>query len=227
MPTGIVLSGDSRMMGTTSSQVPSLSDSAAQMSVQTNMVISDANEKIFSLMNRFGIGTYGDAHVNNLLIAHHIEAFKSQLTKSSTVSTTSDLAARLLKYFQQFHSVQILGFVVVGYDGSEPWVMGVDVKKNEVKRVNRNLQSGEVEYGVHAGGDTSIVGRLLSQPVFNPPFPLLNLQDAVDFSRHLIRTTIDQMRFEPRFATVGGPIDTLLATSDGARFLAHKSLTAS
>ncbi len=197
------------------------------MNVQTNMVISDANEKIFCLMNRFGIGSYGDAHVNNLLVAHHIETFQSQLASGSTASTTQDLATRLLKYFQQFQSVQTLGFIVVGYDANDPWVVSVDVKKNETKRVNLNMQSGQVEYGIHAGGDTFVVGRLLSQPAFNPPFPLLNLQDAVDFSRHLIRTTIDQMRFEPRFATVGGSIDTLVATTAGAHFLAHKSLTAS
>jgi 20S proteasome alpha/beta subunit len=215
------------MTGTVSSQVPSPGDANNQTSVQTNMVVSDANEKIFCLMNRFGIGSYGDAHVNNLLIAHHLETFRSQLTKSPTVSTTNDLASRLLKYFQQFQSVQTLGFIVVGYDGSDPWVVSIDVKRSEIKRVNMNAQSRQVEYGVHAGGDTFIVGRLLSQPAFNPPFPLLNLQDAIDFSRHLIRTTIDQMRFEPRFATVGGPIDTLVASGEGAHFLAHKSLTAS
>ena len=227
VPMGIVLSGDSRMIGTASTQVPDPKNPATQITVQTNIVVSDANEKVYCLWNRYGIGSFGDAHVNNMPIAHHIERFQSQAGKSP-ISTTRDLATRLLQYFQQFQSsIQTLGFVVVGYDSNDPWVMNVDVKNNAVNRVNFNVQSSQIEQGVHAGGDTSIVSRLLSQPTFNPPFPVLNLQDAVDFSRHLIRTTIDQMRFEPRFATVGGSIDTLVATVDGAHFLEHKSLIAS
>lgn len=52
----------------------------------------------------------------------------------------------------------------------------------------------------------------------------MSLQDAVDFSRHLIRATIDQMRFEPKFPTVGGEIDTLLITNKIVDFLQQKSL---
>jgi hypothetical protein len=227
VPMGIVLSGDSRMIGTASTQVPNPNNPTTQITVQTNIVVSDANEKVYCLWNRYGIGSFGDAHVNNMPIAHHIERLQSQAVKSP-ISTTKDLATRLLQYFQQFQSsIQTLGFVVVGYDESDPWVMNVDVKNNLANRVNFNVQNQQIEQGVHAGGDTSIVSRLLSQPTLNPPFPVLNLQDAVDFSRHLIRTTIDQMRFEPRFATVGGSIDTLVATADGAHFLEHKSLTAS
>ena len=95
------------------------------------------------------------------------------------------------------------------------------------QRANIDPQTQQLEYGIIRGGDTAIVDRLLSQPKFNPPFQVMNLQDAVDYSRHLIRSTIDQMRFEPRFPTVGGEIDTLVVTWGEARFLAQKSLTCS
>ena len=52
----------------------------------------------------------------------------------------------------------------------------------------------------------------------------MNLQDAIDYSRHLIRTTIDQMRFEPRFATVGGNIDTLVITNASTEFIDLKKI---
>ena len=69
-----------------------------------------------------------------------------------------------------------------------------------------------------------MANRLFNQTGLTPVFIGMNLQDAVDYSRHLIRTTIDQMRFEPRFSTVGGPIDTLIITPHEAKFLEHKIL---
>lgn len=223
VPTGIVLSGDSRTIGTISQQVPNPANPANQITVQTNIVLSDAAEKVFLLYDRFGIGTFGDALVNNMPIAHYVEQFKTQLGNNPP-PPTNDLAVNLLGYFHSLNPVPRVGFLVVGYDGIDPRVVGVEVPANTTRIANVDATTNQIQYGIIRGGDTAIVDRLLSQPQFNPPFQVMNLQDAVDYSRHLIRTTIDQMRFEPRFATVGGQIDTLAATSSGARFLEHKVL---
>ena len=53
---------------------------------------------------------------------------------------------------------------------------------------------------------------------------LLTLQDAVDFARYTIQTTIETMRFEQRVKTVGGPIDVLIIKPTGAKFLVRKEL---
>jgi hypothetical protein len=50
------------------------------------------------------------------------------------------------------------------------------------------------------------------------------LQDAVDYAVHLIRTTIDTMRFEPRFPGVGGAIDVLVVTPGEMRWVQRKEL---
>jgi len=102
--------------------------------------------------------------------------------------------------------------------------MGVDAHQNSINRINVTQGTTNIDYGIVRGGDTAIVDRLLSQPQFNPPFQVMNLQDAIDYSRHLIRSTIDQMRFEPRFATVGGAIDTAVVTPSASQFLARKEL---
>ena len=49
-------------------------------------------------------------------------------------------------------------------------------------------------------------------------------QDAVDYTTHLIRTTIDELRFEPRSPSVGGPIDVLGITPSEPRFGQRKEL---
>lgn len=226
VPTGIALSGDSRTTGSLSKQIPDPQNPSSQITVRTDIVLSDAAEKVFLLYNRFGIGTFGEALVNSMPIAHYIEQFQSQ-TAQSPSTNTQILASNLLQYFRSLQPIPKVGFIVVGYDDNIPWVVSVDVQNNNAQRSNVNIQTNQVNYGIIRGGDTAIVDRLLSQAQFNPPFQVMNLQDAVDYSRHLIRSTIDQMRFEPRFATVGGFIDTLVVTTDEAKFLARKSLTCS
>lgn len=142
-------------------------------------------------------------------------------------TTTQDLATQLATYFRALNPVPNVGFIAAGYDGTAPWVVSVGVAGNNVGRVNWNAQANAVLYGIARGGDTAIVDRLLSQQQFNPPFQVMNLQDAVDYSRHLIRSTIDQLRFEPRFPSVGGPIDTLVVAQGKTEFLRLKKLQAS
>ena len=52
----------------------------------------------------------------------------------------------------------------------------------------------------------------------------MTLQDAIDFSIYAIRTTIDTIRFQARPKNVGGPIDVLVITPDGARWIQRKEL---
>lgn len=224
VPTGIALSGDSRTTGTiTQVQAAGPPAGTAGPPLVTNVVLSDAAEKVFLVHGRVGIGTFGDAVVNNMPIAHYVQQFTSTQSPSPTQTPTA-FARALLQHFRALTPLPNVGFVVVGYDATDPYVLGVDVQQNTATRVNLVAGTTQVDYGIVRGGDAAVVNRLLSQQQFNPLFNVMNLQDAVDFSRHLIRSTIDQMRFEPRFSTVGGLIDTLVATPAGARFLAHKEL---
>ena len=193
------------------------------VTVQTNIVQSDATEKLFLLYKKYGVGTYGDAIVNNLPIGHYIEQFQAQ--HAVVPQNTQALANDLLAYFRTIQPIPKIGIMLTGYDGQDPWVVTVDVNGGIAKRGNVDSQNN-IQYGIGRGGDTPIVDRLLSQQQFNPLFNVMSLQDAIDFSRHLIRTTIDQMRFEPRFPTVGGPIDTLVVTRHESKFLIQKSLIA-
>jgi len=222
VPTGIVLSGDSRTTGTTSQQVANPQNPGTQVTVQTNVVLSDAAEKIFLVDERCGVGTYGAALIGNLPIAHYVEQFVQQPGRAAAANPAT-LAQAILQFFRSMTPVPQSYFVVIGYDGTAPWVGVIDVPNNAVQRKNVDAQGATI-YGAQWGGDVAVASRLLSQPQHQPPFAVMNLQDAIDFSRHLIRSTIDQMRFEPRFPSVGGPVDTLVVSPTGARFLERKSL---
>ena len=55
-------------------------------------------------------------------------------------------------------------------------------------------------------------------------FEFFNLQDAIDFAKYAIQTTIDTIKFKSESLTVGGPIDILVIEPCGARWIAHKEL---
>jgi 20S proteasome alpha/beta subunit len=228
VPTGIVISGDSRTTGTISQQVqqPTPNDPNATITVQTKVVISDSAEKVFIVFDRYGFGTFGDALINNMPIAHYIEQFENQYTQQNIPQTTHDISNQILNYFRSINPIPKIGLIVAGYDSNTPYVFGVDTNNNTTSRVNvKQNAPNNLDYGIARGGDSAIINRLLSQAQHNPIFVAMNLQDAVDYSRHLIRSTIDQMRFEPRFPSVGGTIDTLIVTKSKTNFLLKKEIS--
>lgn len=50
------------------------------------------------------------------------------------------------------------------------------------------------------------------------------LQDAVDFARYAVETTINTMRFKNVVETVGGNVDILVITSDETKWLQKTEL---
>src|SRR5713226_1524486 len=125
VPTGIVLSGDSRTTGTISQQVPNPQNPNVQITVQTNIVLSDAADKVFLIHGRFGVGAFGDALVNNMPIAHFVEQFQSQ-SANNPQSSTHNLATDLLQFFRTLQPIPNVRFIVVGYDANDPWVISVE-----------------------------------------------------------------------------------------------------
>ncbi len=222
-PNGIALSADSRTTGVQAQQVPNpAGPKAPAIQVQVPWVISDSTRKLFTIRDRVAVATWGDAFVGGLPISHHMNDF-AQGPDADGIETTQGFADALLKKMKALGPTTHLGFLVAGYDGLIPFAIEVNVNSGSTKRWNVAPNSGSATYGAFWGGDWDIVGRLVggNAPV---PYNAMNLQDAVDFSRHLIRTTVDQMRFEARVATVGGAIDTVTATSSRIRFVVRKEL---
>lgn len=58
----------------------------------------------------------------------------------------------------------------------------------------------------------------------NIAWEYMSLQDAIDFSRYAIETTVKTMQFQSVAKTVGGPIDILIITPNGARWIKHKKI---
>jgi hypothetical protein len=223
VPSGIVMAADSRMNVIRSED---REEGEQKTRLQQQLVLSDNAYKVVRLRKvGVGVSVYDASVINNQPVDSHVYRFEEEaVTPQDDVIS---VAAKFLKYFQEaFPSVGV-GFHVGGYrtegKASVPYVLvGHTVREPQIRRVNAD-KDDRVQYGITRAGDTAVANRLID-PKQLPLFPAMPLQDAVDYATHLIRVTIDTMRFEPRFPSVGGPIDILVVTPDGMRWVQRKDL---
>lgn len=223
VPSGIVMAADSRMSVLRSED---REEGEQKMRVQQQLVQSDNAYKVVELRSvGVGVSVYDAGIINNQPVDSHVHRFEEeQVTTGDNVITVSE---KFLSYFQtNFPGVNV-GFHVAGYRTEErasvPYVLvGHTTKEPGIRRVNA-VEDGTLQYGITRAGDTLVANRLID-PNHLPLFPAMPLQDAVDYAMHLIRATIDTMRFEPRFPSVGGPIDVLVVSAEGMRWVQRKEL---
>ena len=195
-------------------------------------------QKIFPFCGKFGIGAFGAAGLlENKSIYSIIRLFEQKLKETSPIRVT-DIAEKigneihgLLKeqFKRENTSVDtipedqaVLGFQVIGYDGTDPKTVEVHLGK----AVHRRVQHA---FGSTISGSQEVVqaiwGLYKTQPESQPPYPLFSLQDAIGYAEFLIRTTIDHQRFSRTMPSVGGDIDIALVTLfDGFQWIRQKPL---
>ncbi|MDO8616542.1 MAG: hypothetical protein Q7T33_12540 [Dehalococcoidia bacterium] len=223
VPSGIVMAADSRMSVL---RTEDHEDGEQKTRVQQQLVLSDNAYKVAELRTvGVGVSMYDAGMINGQPADSQIHRFEEEaVTPEDGVISVGD---KILDYFQaNFPNVGV-GFHVAGYRtegrSSIPYVfVGHTVREPKMRRVNCG-EGDQVQYGITRAGDTLIVNRLIEKQHL-PLFAAMPLQDAVDYAVHLIRTTIDTMRFEPRFPSVGGPIDVLVVTPQGMRWVQRKEL---
>lgn len=218
------MAADSRMSGLFSSERNQ--DGEETQTVQQQIVLSDSANKVVALPEvGAGVSLYDSAVINNQPADSYVNAFAEQeLSAEDDVITVAD---RFLRYFMDRFPKVNLGFHIAGYRvegrASVPYVLvGHTMREPQVRRVNAT-ENDRVQYGVVRAGDVLVANRLIDKKHL-PLFAAMPLQDAVDYAVHLIRTTIDTLRFEPRFPSVGGPIDVLVIRPDGMEWVQRKQL---
>lgn len=223
VPSGIVMAADSRMTVVRSEE---RQEGEQRTRIQQQLVLSDNAYKVVALHSiGVGVSIYDAGVINNQPVDSHVHRFEEEmLTPEDDVISASE---KFLEYFQRNFPKVNVGFHVAGYRqegrASVPYVLvGHTTRDPGVRRVNVNNEN-RVQYGILRSGDILVVNRLIDQSHL-PLFAAMPLQDAVDYAVHLIRTTIETLRFEPRFPSVGGPIDVLVVTPQGMRWVQRKEL---
>jgi hypothetical protein len=223
VPSGIVLAGDSRMSVL---RTEDREEDGQQTRMQQQLVLSDSAYKVVELRKvPAGISVYDSGVIDNQPVESQVRRFEEEaLSASDDVRSVAD---KFLEYFRKHHSNVAVGFHVAGYrvegKASIPYVLvGHTTREEGIRRVNANAE-GALQFGVVRAGDVLVANRLIDEQ-YLPLFAAMPLQDAIDYATHLIRATIDSLRFEPRFPSVGGPIDVLVVTPDGMQWVQRKAL---
>ncbi|UCH87232.1 MAG: hypothetical protein JSU97_02225 [Dehalococcoidia bacterium] len=226
VPEAIVMASDSRQTLTLKGKVETVN--------------SDFTYKTFLQPNQQGgVSTFGQAVLGGVSVQSRLERFAEEMVDEE--DDVEAVAHKLVNHLHGKYRQADTGFYVAGYKregrASVPHVYYCHVKKNLVQRRNVNPKTNEVTYGATWAGQVDVITRLLkAKQVVGPDgqlveiagarinWHLMNVQDAIDFAIYAVRTTIDTMRFEARPKNVGGPIDVLLITAQGSRWIQRKEL---
>lgn len=215
--------------------------------IKPNFPVSNSiyANKLFKIKDRnIGITTAGSGFVTGRTTESHIREFESiRLVERDTIE---DIAKKLGEYFleqaknvlspEKFKNfptgINFIQFLVSGYND-------VDISKGDVKIgksfnviVGKELKIESVHekgYGTHIQGDSRVVLKLWKKdpeiPIADVPFNLLPLQDAIDYARFLIKTTIGYHRFAVMLPTCGGEIEIAVITpQNGFQWINKKEL---
>lgn len=224
---GIVLASDRR---TTYTNTQKIDNTVVQ---RIGIHTTNSTDKTFICPNGAGISTCGDSSILGKPITGYIQdMIRTQITEECLVEQIPQL---LIDYFNALPTIPDTHFIVAGYDSAE------DGKKQRIYKVNvKNKVINTLDatnQGASWDGETATLTRLVQNvalktedakyidlPFEDILFSYFTLQDAVDFARYAVETTIQTMRFKNVVETVGGSVDILVITPDETKWLQKETL---
>lgn len=219
---GIVMASDSRTTFSTITTQPN-----GTIIHNNGIHYSDSSYKTFLTPQGIGISTCGQASINNKPIAGYIESFINE-HKDGNVDEIKD---EIIPYFKGLCPTIDTHFIIGGYMKSE---RKYEQKLYKVLTATDGIESIDTKIqGAIWDGEIDVLSRVLTTmylkngtalPDYPIPFNHFTIQDAIDFAKYAIQTTIDTMKFQQRGKTVGGPVDVLIIKPDNAFWIARKEL---
>lgn len=240
VPEGIVMASDSRQSITIEGKthdgkpLPKV-DTINSDNVYKTYLLSrkDKSDKpIFEV----GVQSFGQDLLGDISTVSHIKRFSEEVLVEGDNVTT--IPKKLVEYFKKNFPSADTGFHVAGYIKEDkvsiPHLYYCHVGRNLFERKNIKPDGG-LDYGATWSGQIDVLAGILQPSLLQGPegktvtipkppiiWGAMALQDAIDFSIYAIRTTIDTIRFQARPKNVGGPIDVLVITPDGAKWIQRK-----
>jgi hypothetical protein len=226
---GIVLAGDSRITYNTTKA--SVDGGVTQfLGVHTN----NSTEKVFICPNGNGIAVCGDASIGAQPITGYIQSFiREHISECTDVKAVPQM---LIDYFVAMDNPPNTNFIVAGYEKTNtstiPRVYSVYIATRQ--SCERTVEG---QQGATWDGETVILTKLIQQLFIKNEsneyvdlgkpeiaWNFFTLQDAVDFAKYAVETTINTMHFYMGMETVGYPIDILVIKPDKSFWSSKKSL---
>lgn len=224
---GIVLASDRRVTYTNTQEHD------GKVIQRIGIHTTNSTDKTFICPNGAGISTCGDASFQNRPITGFIqEMIRTRINEECAVQEVPQI---IIDYFNSFSVVPDTIFIVAGYERNETQnrqlLYRVYVKTGQIEAIDTKYQ------GAIWNGETLTLARLINNvalknangqyqdlPYEDILWQYFTLQDAIDFARYAVETTIQTMRFKNVIETVGGAVDILVITPTESRWLQKESL---
>lgn len=224
---GIVLASDRR---TTYTRTETINGAVVK---NIGIHITNSTEKTFLCPNGAGISTCGDAALWGKPITGYIKDAIRGITADTPVS---DVPQMIIDFFHDQSIVPDTHFFVAGYD-KENDQLTQRLYKVCLKDASPITSFNTSAQGALWDGEILTMSRLLTNVAIKnqdgiyldlPNEEILwgyfTLQDAIDFARYAVETTIKTMRFKNVIETVGGDVDILVITPDESKWLQKAEL---
>ena len=224
---GIVLASDRRSTYTNTVEID------GRIIQRIGIHTTNSTDKTFLCPNGAGISTCGDASLKGKPITGYIQdMIRTRIDKGTRID---DIPQSIIDYFYAIGDVPNTNFIVAGYQDEEGYkkqsIYIVRIKNRDIIPIDTTNQGASWE------GEGLTLTRLLNnvallnengnaqilpyEPIL---FEYFTLQDAVDFARYAVETTIKTMRFKNVVETVGGEVDILVITPDETKWLQKAEL---
>ena len=193
---------------------------------------TDSTDKTFICPNGAGLSCCGESSLRGKPITGYVnDMIRSKITDDIKIE---DMPKIIIDYFNNSSEIPNTNFVVAGYDSvngqKEQKVIKLNVKTKKIEPIDTSSQ------GATWDGETRTLTRLIQNvaikneneyedlPYEEILWNYFTLQDAIDFARYAVETTIKTMHFKNVVETVGGAVDILVITPDNTSWLQKKSL---
>lgn len=184
---------------------------------------SSYTDKLFPILKKYAVSTYGLGVINNRSIYYHVKQFEGQ---NNGLKSVEELKNNFIAYIERELLVQFpnypqeapenwapLSFHINGYEIPNGKPSGVTYavtigRKNKIERNDK--------IGCLIGGDMRLVQKMWEIGKEDKrrgfKYPFFSLQDAIDLSEFLINATSSFQRFTCEVPSVGGAVDIALLT---------------
>jgi hypothetical protein len=223
---GIVLASDRRT--TYSNTTKNGDETIIELGIHT----TNSTEKTFMCPNKCGISTCGEASINEKPITGYIQQFIREKIHEET--DISSIPKMLIDYFNAFEPIPNTNFIVAGYtkdSETKQQIFKINIGNQKIESIDTENQGatwdGEVLTLVRLIQNCAIKnedGTYTDLPQNDISWNFFTLQDAVDFAKYAVETTIKTMHFQNVVETVGGNVDILIIKPNEIKWLEKEEL---
>jgi hypothetical protein len=183
-------------------------------------VLSNTFSKLWVTPYNIGISFGGNSHLNGVLLTRHLDIFLANLNAEQH-KTPLQVGRALMEYASAQEldlQLHVAGYDLTDISNPMPLLYRVKTKEKAVDLINDCGLKPALVYSC-ATHYPELFLPFITENINN-----FSIQDAIDFSVFVIKTTSALFRFQGIAEIVGGPIDILVIKRSSVEWVSRKTL---